>query len=280
MSRRWLVPGLPFALSLALSAATVGSHIHWQDSGFYLTAVHDMGVLYPHGFVVYQVLCKAWTGLLFFVDFVLAVHLFSTLCAALAAGVLALAAREGTSREGDLPAALTGCLVAAGYTFWFSGIYAKGYALLYLMLSLLLWAIVRSTRTPTRSGTTLVAALAGLAWAAHPSVALGGLALGWYFLRAAKLLGWKSTALSLTLGLAAALLPGLLLPLLSSRDVETSMGNPRSVGETISYLVGARFTGIPGVFGLVGSRVLGFASFFWEEYLGFGLLLIALGAWS
>src|SRR3982751_3350631 len=173
MSRRWLVPGLPFALSLALSAATVGSHIYWQDSGFYLTAVHDMGVLYPHGFVVSQLLCKAWTSLLFFVDFVLAVHLFSALCAALAAGALSLAVREGESREGDLPAALTGCLAAAGYTFWFAGIYAKVYSLLYLVLSLLLWAVVRSARTPTKSGATIVAALAGLTWAVHPSVALG-----------------------------------------------------------------------------------------------------------
>src|SRR5436190_2046899 len=47
--RRWSVPGLPFAVSLILSLWTVGSHVYWQDSGFYLNAVHDLGVLYPHG---------------------------------------------------------------------------------------------------------------------------------------------------------------------------------------------------------------------------------------
>jgi len=42
--KRWMVPGLPFALSLLLSLSTVGNHIHWQDSGFYLSAVREMGV--------------------------------------------------------------------------------------------------------------------------------------------------------------------------------------------------------------------------------------------
>ena len=98
MIRRWLGPGLPFVVSAILSLSTVGSHIYWQDSGFYLSAVQEMGVLYPHGVVLYQVLCKAWTLLLFFVDFALAVHLFSSFCAALAAGTIALAAREWLAR--------------------------------------------------------------------------------------------------------------------------------------------------------------------------------------
>lgn len=275
--KRWMVPGLPFAVSLILSLSTVGTHIHWQDSGFYLSAVHEMGVLYPHGFVVYQLLCKAWTLLFFFVDFTLAVHLFSSLCAALAAGTLALAARDFLTKDRDLPAALTGCLAAAGYTFWFSGIYAKVYSLLYFVLALLLWAVVRTSAEPSKRGTATVAALAGLGWAVHPSVALGSLALGAYFLRSAKRIGWKSTTASLALGLGVALLPGLILPLLSSRDIEMSLGQPRTPGAVLSYLLGSRFTGIPGVFGLESSRVAAFARVFWEEYLGVGLILMTLG---
>jgi len=275
--KRWMVPALPFAVSMTLSLSTVGSHIYWQDSGFYLNGVREMGVLYPHGFVVYQVLCKAWTLLFFFVDFTLAVHLFSSMCAALAAGTLALAAREFLTEDRDIPASLTGCLAAAGYTFWFSGIYAKGYSLLYLVLALLLWAIVRTSPEATKKGTATVAALAGLGWAVHPSVALGSLALGGYFLRSAKRIGWKATAGSLALGLGVALLPGLLLPLLSSRDVEMSMGQPRTPGAVLGYLLGSRFTGIPGVFGLESSRLAAFAQAVWEEYLGLGWILIGLG---
>ena len=58
--KRWAVPGIPFALSLCLSLATVGSHPFWQDSGLYLTAIKDLGVLYPPGFALYEVLCRAW----------------------------------------------------------------------------------------------------------------------------------------------------------------------------------------------------------------------------
>jgi tetratricopeptide (TPR) repeat protein len=281
--RRGLAPGLPFVVSAMLSLSTVGSHVYWQDSGFYLSAVHEMGVLYPHGFVLYQVLCKAWTSLLFFVDFALAVHLFSSFCTALAAGTIALAAREwlARSRPGsptiDTAAAFTGCLAAAGYTFWFSGLYAKVYALFYLLLALLLHAVLRSAAAPTKKGMIRVALLAGLAWSVHPSVALGSLALAAYFLRAGKGLGWKPVALSLALGLVAALAPGLLLPLLSSRDVEVSMGHPSSASDVLQYLLGSKFTGIPGVFGPDGHRAAGFFGYFWEEYLGVGLLLLGLG---
>ena len=84
--KRLVLPGIPFILSLALSLSTAGSHLYWQDSGLFLVAIKELGVLYPPGFVLYLLLCKAWTLLLFFVDFTLAVALFSSLCAALAAG--------------------------------------------------------------------------------------------------------------------------------------------------------------------------------------------------
>ena len=72
--KRGLVPGVPFGLSLCLSLVTVGTHPFWQDSGLYLTAVQELGVLYPPGFVLYELLCRMWTLLFFFVDFTLAVH--------------------------------------------------------------------------------------------------------------------------------------------------------------------------------------------------------------
>ena len=93
--KRGAVPGIPFLFSLFLSACTVGTHAYWQDSGYYLTAVRDLSVLYPHGFVLYLCLCKAWTFLAAPVfGFTLAVHLFSSLMAAAGASFAALAARD------------------------------------------------------------------------------------------------------------------------------------------------------------------------------------------
>src|SRR5204863_6614282 len=100
--RRWAVPVVPLLLSLLLSLISVGSHPYWQDSGVYLTAVKELGVLYAPGFVLYEVLCKAWTVLFFFLDFTLAVHLFSSICAAGASAAIAVAVRDLLRSRGPL----------------------------------------------------------------------------------------------------------------------------------------------------------------------------------
>src|SRR5262249_4640772 len=133
----WRVAVPPIVVSLLLSACTVGSKPYWQDSGLYLTAVREFHGLYPPRFALDFVLCKAWTLLLGFVDFTLAVHLFSSVCAALSAGFLARAAEKVTGDR--LASSVIGCLAAAGYTWWFCGLYAKVYAFYFIFVSLLLW---------------------------------------------------------------------------------------------------------------------------------------------
>jgi len=100
--RRLILPGIPFVLSLLLSFSTAGSHCYWQDSGFFLVAVKELGVLYPPGFALYVLICKAWTLALGFVDFTYAVHLFSAFCAAGAAGTLAVATRDLLRTKGPI----------------------------------------------------------------------------------------------------------------------------------------------------------------------------------
>src|SRR6516162_550585 len=153
-----LTPALPFAISLALSLSTIGSHVFCQDSGLFLAAVKDLGILYPPGFVLYLLLCKTWTLLLAFLDFTLAVHLFSATCTAAASAFIALAARDLLRSRGSLfrvlvepddnlagpIGAAVGSMAAGGFTFWFTGIYAKGYALYYTVLALLLWRMIRA----------------------------------------------------------------------------------------------------------------------------------------
>jgi len=269
--RGWRVAALPVLVSLALSAATVGNRAHWQDSGLFLTAIREYSVLYPPGFVLYQTLCKAWTLLFGFLDFVLAVHLFSSLCAALAAGLLARAAEQVT-KDGTA-SAVAGCLAAAGYTWWFSGLYAKGYAFLFLLVALLLWRMVlRDHRA--------VAILPGLAWSAHPSAALLAPVVLLYIVRhwaEIRALGWLRIAGLAAAGLLGAFGPALLLPLLAARDSIYSMGHPVTVGEWLRYETGARFTGADGVWGYTGWRWAHAARYAWEEFLGVGAALAALG---
>lgn len=285
--RRFAVPLVPLAFSLLLSACTVGTTVAWQDSGFFLAGVKELGVLYPPGFVLYLVLCKIWTLLLGFLDFTLAVHLFSSACAALAAAAVALAARDLLRTEGplfrlglgpnDLAALVAGCLAAAGYTFWTAAILAKGYALLYLVLALLIWRMIRADASGAPRDFTIVAVLIGLAWAVHPSAVSIGPALVAFVVVSRGRLGGKGVAVRCGLAAAVAVVPSLLLPLLSARNPAVQFGDPDSFSEWFRYLTGARFTALRSVFGIDSFRVVNALKFLWEDFLGVGLTLALLG---
>lgn len=287
----WLVPGIPFLLSLGLSLSTVGSHVFWQDSGFYLVAVKEMGVLYPPGFMLYLILCKAWTILFSFLDFTLAVHLFSSFCAALAGGALAVAGRDllrargvfrvvGTDPGGTLAGwagAGAGCLAACGYTFWSTAIYAKGYALYFLVLALLLGRMIRASENGKPRDFMVVAALIGLAWAAHPSAALIGPALLLFLWAHRGMLNVKRVIRGVATAAACALGPSLLLPALAADKTRFAMGDPAGFGKMLSYLAGRVYVGREGAFSLDAQRLSDFSLFFWEEFLGVSIVLLSIG---
>jgi hypothetical protein len=283
---------IPLVLSLVLSLSTVGIHPFWQDSGLYLTAVKETGVLYPPGFVLYEILCRAWTLLLFFVDFTLAVHLFSALCAALAAGIMALATRDMLRSRGaifkvsseepgtraELCGILAGVLMAGGFTFWSTAIYAKGYSFYYLVLTVLLWRMIRADESRRPRDFTIVAVLIGLAWQAHPSSILIGGALVLFVGVHARFLGWKGILGRTAVAAAFALGPSLLvLPVLMARDPWVSFGQVRNLRELLQYATGTRYVGMHGAFGFDSTRGASFGRYMWEDLLGVGMLLTAAG---
>lgn len=273
--KRWLVPGVPFVLSIALSACTVGRTVGWQDSGFFLAGVKELGVLYPPGFVLYLILCRAWTLALGFLDFTLAVHLFSSACVAGTAALLALASRDLIrdrlpEAPSEIPAIVAGCLAASGFTLWSAALLAKGYALFFLVLSALIWRMLRRDFTGT-------AILIGLAWAAHPSAASLGLAFVLFVVANRSAIGAKGIAWRSGVAAACAIGPSLLLPVLALRDPGIMFGKPTSVAEWLGYLTGGRFVGLPGVFGLDSWRVLHALRDFWEEFLVVGIAAAIVG---
>jgi hypothetical protein len=289
---RHRTPLAVFAGSLALSISTVGSGVYWQDSGFYLAAVRDLAVLYPHGFVLYELLCRGWTQLLFFVDFTLAVHLFSALCGALGSAALGLAVRDLLRARGGLfrvlprdPGPLAddcgtaaGLLFASAYTVWSSSIYAKVYAFFYLVLAALLWRMIRAAESGRPRDLTLVAILIGLAWQAHPSAAGAGLALLGFVWLFGGALGARGLLLRVVLAAACALAPLLLLPALADGSSPVAFGEPTDAAEILRYATGARFVGKAGAFDAGGDRWVTAARFAWEDFLGVGLALAAAGA--
>jgi tetratricopeptide (TPR) repeat protein len=277
-----------------LSLFTVGSGPYWQDSGFFLSGIREGGILYPHGFVLYLGAVRLWTALLFPVDFTLAVHLFSALCAALASAALALGARVflvarsprwGLGAGGELDwvdgaAAGAGVLAAGGYTFWFSGLYAKPYAFYYLILSLLLWRLACADQGRRPRDFTVVAVLIGLAWQAHPSSVLLGPALLAFAGAHRATLGWRGLAWRSALAAAIALGPVLALPGLAARDPLMAFGHPERLTDLLEYVLGRRFTRIPGAFGVEPSRLVQAGRFLGEEFLVAGSALFLVGLWQ
>jgi tetratricopeptide (TPR) repeat protein len=285
--RRFIVPGLPFVLSLTLSAFTIGAHVGWQDSGFYLAGVKELGILYPPGFPLYLLLCKVWTLLLGFVDFTLAVHLFSAFCVAVTCGILAVAARDllrstgpifhVVRQEHDAAATAAGGLAATGFSLWSAALLAKGYAFYYLILALLIWRMIRADESRRPRDFTVVAVLIGLSWAAHPSAVGIGVALVLFVVFHRRTLGAKGIAARAGLAAAAAIGPSLLLPLFASRDPQVMFGDPAFGVEWVRYLTGSRFIGMQDVFGADAFRFGHTALYLWEDFLGVGAVCALAG---
>jgi len=280
------VPLVPFAFSLALSLPTAGPFVFWQDSGFYLTGIHEMSVPASHGFVLYLLAAKLWTLLAApVVGFTLSVHLFSALCAAMAAAFLALAARGFLRRfrpgeNADGPALAAAMTVAAGYSFWNASTLAKPYALYYLTLAVLLWILVHAERRAHFLG---LGAVLGLCWAAHPSAAMlvpAMLAYAWARRDKVRELGASGFALVVVVAALVAFTPSfVVLPILAKRESLCSFGDPRTPGQVWAHLRGASYTDFKGAWGFDLGRAGLAARFIWEEYLGVGLAVLGLGLW-
>ena len=57
------------------------------------------------------------------------------------------------------------------------------------------------------------------------------------------------------------------------------MGDPRTAGQIWSHLRGANYTDFKGAWGFDLARVGLAAKFIWEEFLGVGLAVLAIGLW-
>jgi hypothetical protein len=284
--RRWAVPAIPFVFSLALSIPTAGTTVFWQDSGYYLTAIHEMAVPASHGFVLYLILAKLWTLVVApLAGFTLSVHLFSAFCAAGAAAFLAEGARAFLKRlwpdaPSDGPAIAAAMVTAAGYAFWNASTLAKPYALFYLTLAALLWLMVRAEK---KGEFLAMGAVLGLAGAAHPSAAMLVPAMLVYaWARRDKVRELRAPGCAAVVGIAAAtaFLPSFIgLPILAARDSVLSMGDPRTPGQIWDHLRGANYTDFKGAWGFSLDRAVLAGKFIWEEFLGVGLALVGLGLW-
>jgi tetratricopeptide (TPR) repeat protein len=113
--------------ALAVYAAGACRTIYVGDSGELVAAVHTLGIPHPSGYPLYVLAGKLWTVLLPIGSVAFRMSLFSALCAALAVGLVYLAARA--LEAGRAVAAAAALLFAASPSFWGEANVQRVYAL-------------------------------------------------------------------------------------------------------------------------------------------------------
>lgn len=236
---RFLTAGVVFALALNVYLATLAPTITWShdaaDSGELVTAVYIGGIPHPPGYPTYLLLAAPfahWPGW----EPARGVNLFSALCAALAASLVALAGWHLQARS-SLPHFLrAGIAAGAGLSFafaptqWSQAVVAEVYALHSAFAALLLFLIVREL-ADAPAGLSVIPAAAfvlGLGLGNHLSLALmaPALALAALFHRRCDS---RHTALLLSAGLfIVGLGVYLILPVRAASDPPVNWGDPRT----------------------------------------------------
>jgi hypothetical protein len=186
-----------------------------SDGGDLITASFTLGVPHPPGYPTYVVLGQLFSRLpLGTVAF--RYNLFSAVCAALAAGLLAAAVRAHWGERVGPMAAIAAALALAGLPLvWSQAVVAEVYALNLLLVAAFVLAWVG------RAPATITGLLLGLAVTAHPTSLL---------LLPAALLGTERGRGRLLAGFGVGLLPLLLLPWLARGDSPVVWGRPDTPG--------------------------------------------------
>lgn len=232
------------AASFLLYAVGACRTIYVGDSGELVAAVHTLGIPHPSGYPLYVLLGKLWTVALPLGSVAFRMSLFSALCAALAVGLVYLAARAiGVGRAAALAGAL---LFGASPSFWGEANVQRVYALSALFVALVTllafrWATLRREEPDAVARRdrqfVFVALLCGVGATNHTFLAVWGAA----FLLAAAvadrgLLRRVRTLLAAAAAALAGLSVYLFLPLRSRQEPRLDWGNPESFDALVAVV--------------------------------------------
>lgn len=154
----------------------------------------------------------------------------------------------------------------------------KGLSFFYLVLSLLLYWMIRADHSRKSWDFTILAIFIGMAWQAHPSVVLAGPALIMFVMIHFKVLGWKGMGSRSLLAAASAWGPSfILLPVLSRNESTAAFGAPSNLLEILNFLMRSRFTTRKDVYTMEPERRISVCRYFWEGMLLLGTVLSGAG---
>ena len=323
LGHAWIAAAVVASTCLVAYWLTRGTSPYWQDSGLFLAALRSGGGLLSPGYPVYLLLGRPFVALFRFAlpgaTFAEAGNFFSSVWAALAAGVTALSIAtvlepgyrffgvvtprdpasvirrdpDGTGPEesaGALAALIGGLLAGLSYSLWFQALTAEAYALnaffaaLVLLLFLKLGAEGPLGPSPTRRQRTLVLLLTGaygLSCGNHPVTVVFLPAFAWLAWTQRTALRDRRLAASAALTWAiAALLPYLYLPWAARAYPKTPFGDVTSLPALVRHMLGVQWSGQEESFGMAPDRFAALPQQLWHELFAAGLVGLLLGlAW-
>ena len=140
-----VVAGVTTSVALGVYLLTLAPDLTWShwggDGGELITAAVTLGIPHPPGYPTYILLGKL-ISLLPIRPIALAFNLFSALCIALAAGLLASTALRLPRTTHQLPSIAVGLSLAFAPLVWSQAVISEVYGLNLLMLALFLWSLL------------------------------------------------------------------------------------------------------------------------------------------
>lgn len=227
MGNKWVIALFIFIALISVYALTVSPTVTAEDSGEFIMAAYDLGILHPSGYPLYSLLGKIFT-LVPFGEVAWRVNMMSAFFAALAGAFFYVwtqnTVRSRFARPAGIVAAL---LLGLAATVWEQALIAEVYTMHLFFTVLGLFLISFWTRTKKDYWLYLFALAYGLGMANHlylmlalgPVYALYILLFDWKIIRK-----WK-VILAMLLLCAIGLTPYLFLPLRSMQDPFLDWGN-------------------------------------------------------
>lgn len=259
-------------VALGVYLRTLAPTVTLVDSGELIVAAHGLGVAHPPGFPLWAMLAHAAT-LVPLGSVAVRVNAASAVAAALAAGLLTLAAREALAHAGrplsqgprswtDLtPTLYAGLSLAFTRTLWSYATVAEVYALNTLLL-VAVWLLMFSWRRQGGGDRPLLAAafLFGLALGVHHvTIALSLPALAVFVCGNAGLGFFRSRRLATAAAVSVAglLLVYAYLPWAASRAPVLDWGNPTTLERIVWHVTGRQYQAFFAVSGESVAREAG-----------------------
>jgi tetratricopeptide (TPR) repeat protein len=232
---------LAFSAPFVVYLVTLAPAVTFGDSGELAAAAATLGIPHPSGYPLATLVGALFTFIPFGV-IAWKVNLASAFTAAAACAVFYLLLRRmltavAPDRRAAAVAALGGAL-ALGFsrTFWGQAVVTEVYALAALVLVAILFCGYSFVRTADPRYAYATCFLAGLASAAHPSLALVTVPLAVYALIAAKRLPTPRAFLLGAVFVALGFGVYLYLPLRALRDPVLDWGDPRTLGRFYDHV--------------------------------------------